>query len=256
VELAGRQVNASSKSGHLDSESLESIRRNWDARARENPRAYINWPEVSDNDTAFFESGRVDYNRFVTPFLVRMNFDPRNKTALEIGCGIGRIARWMAADFGSYIGVDVSPEMIRKASSYAIPRARFQAVSGGDLTGIEDASVDFVLSFAVFQHVPEKRAILNYFSEAARVLRTGGIFRLHMKGVWTHRLGTMALEAGLSRPLVAGFRLPFLRVRRLDTWQGVSIPPAEAVRECTARGLKVEDVEGEWTVMMWLGGHR
>jgi hypothetical protein len=50
--------------------------------------------------------------------------------------------------------------------------------------------------------------------------------------------------------------LPFLRIRHLDTWQGISIPPQEGVRECSDRGLRVEDVEAPWTVMMWLGGHK
>jgi len=250
-------VNPASGS-HDDAEHdwLTAIRRDWDARARENPRAYINWPDVPNEEGAFFESGRVDYGRYVTPFLQRMNFDPAGKTALEIGCGIGRIARWMSQDFARYIGVDVSPEMVRKASSYQIPNATFQPVSGGSLEGIPSASVDFVFSFAVFQHVPDKAAILNYFAETARVLRPGGIFRLHMKGLWALTLGRLAIEAGLSRPLALELRLPFVRVRRLDTWQGVALPPYEAVRECTARGLTVEDIEGQWTVMMWLGGHK
>lgn len=239
-----------------DKDCLEAIRRDWDARARENPRAYINWPDVPDEEGAFFESGRVDYGRFVTPFLNRMKLDPKGKTALEIGCGIGRIARWMSQDFARYIGVDVSPEMVRMASGYALPNATFQAVSGGELAGIPSASIDFVFSFAVFQHVPDKNAILNYFSETARVLRPGGLFRLHMKGLWTLRFGHLALEAGLSRSLAAQVRLPFLRIRHLDTWQGVSIPRNEAVRECSARGLSVEETEGEWTVMMWLGGRK
>jgi hypothetical protein len=86
---------------------LEAIRRDWDARARENARAYINWPDVPNEEDAFFASGRTDYERFVTPFLKRMGFDAGRKTGLEIGCGIGRIARPMVEDFGEYIGVDV-----------------------------------------------------------------------------------------------------------------------------------------------------
>lgn len=241
---------------HPDKQCLDAIRRDWDKRAREDPRKYINWPDVPNEEGAFFESGRVDYGRFVTPFFERMNFDPKSKTALEIGCGIGRIARWMSADFGQYIGVDVSPEMVRKAAACGFPRATFQPVSGGDLTDIASSSVDFVFSFAVFQHVPDKNAILNYFSETARVLRPGGIFRLQMKGLWTLTLGRLAIEAGLSQPITVRSRLPFLRVRHLDTWQGISIPPQEAVRECSARGLHVEDVENRWTVMMWLGGRK
>ena len=102
-------------------------------RARDDARAYINWPDVPNEEDAFFASGKADYDRYVPTFLKKMNFDPRDKVALEIGCGIGRIARWMSQDFARYIGVDVSPEMIHKASSYNFPRAEFHAVSGGDL---------------------------------------------------------------------------------------------------------------------------
>jgi SAM-dependent methyltransferase len=250
-------MTRTSKALEPDQQCLEEIRRDWDARARENPRGSINWPNIRNEEAAFFESGRVDYDRFVIPFLKRMNFDSRGKTALEIGCGIGRIARWMAQDFGQYIGVDVSPEMIRMASAYEIPRAVFQVVSGGDLGGIPDASVDFVFSFAVFQHVPDRGAVLNYFAETARVLCPGGVFRLQMKGLRTWSFGRLALEAGFSdKPRLGRTRSPFVRVRRLDTWQGRSLPPDEAVRECTSHGLKVEEVEGKWTVLMWLGGRK
>jgi SAM-dependent methyltransferase len=239
---------------------LQAIRRDWDKRAQENARAYINWPDIANEEGAFFASGQRDYERYVKPFLKKMQFNPSGKTALEIGCGIGRIGRWVAVDFGEYIGVDVSPEMIRKASSYGIPNADFQAVSGGDLSEVATQSVDFVLSFAVFQHVPDKNAIFNYFSEAARVLRPGGIFRLHMKGLWTVTAGRLMLEAGFSQNerLVKArlTRLPFVRIRYLDTWQGRSIQPAEALAKCESLGLEVLDVENPWTTMMWIGGRK
>jgi SAM-dependent methyltransferase len=239
---------------------LSAIRRDWDRRARENARVYINWPDIANEEGAFFVSGRCDYERYVKPFLKKTKFEPGDKVALEIGCGIGRIARWMAADFREYIGVDVSPEMIRKAASYQIPNATFRAVSGADLSGIPTGSVDFVLSFAVFQHVPDKAAIFNYFAETARVLRHGGFFRLHMKGLWSATLGRLALEAGFSNNarLVKAHltRVPFARLRYLDTWQGCSILPAEAVETCESLGLKVLDVENKWTTMMWVGGRK
>ena len=75
--------------------SLEAIRRDWDARARENPRAYINWPDIANEEGAFFISGREDYERYLNHFSKKMDFDPSNKVALEIGCGIGRLARWV-----------------------------------------------------------------------------------------------------------------------------------------------------------------
>jgi SAM-dependent methyltransferase len=240
--------------------SLEAIRRDWDARARENPRAYINWPDIANEEGAFFMSGRADYERYIKPFLKKMDCQPADKVALEIGCGIGRLARWAAAEFGEYIGVDVSPEMVRKAASYHIPRATFRAVSGADLSGIPAGSIDFAFSFAVFQHVPDKAAIFNYFAEVARVLRHGGIFRLHMKGLLSATIGRWALEAGFSnnaRLVSAGLtRVPFVRVRYLDTWQGYSIRPAEAREKCESLGLEVLDTEAEWTTMMWVGGRK
>lgn len=239
---------------------LEAIRRDWDIRAREDARAYINWPDVPNEEDAFFASGKTDYDHYVTPFLKKMRFDPRGKTALEIGCGIGRVARWMSQDFAQYIGVDVSPEMIRKASSYDLPRAQFQTVSGADLAGIPDDSVDFVWSFAVFQHVPDQHAIFSYFKEAARVLRCGGIFRLHMKGLWTLPVGRLMFEAGFPgggpHQKTPRLRIPFARVRYLDTWQGRSIRPKEAARQCESVGLEVLDTAGEWTPMMWIGGRK
>lgn len=235
---------------------LEAMRRDWDARARKNPRSYINWPGVPDQEEAFFASGREDYARYVRPFLEKMRFDPRGKSALEIGCGIGRLARCLAEDFGEVVGVDVSPEMIARAKAAAVPRTRFQAVSGGGLEGVENASVDFVLSFAVFQHVPDKNAILRYFEETARVLRPGGIFRLHMKGLWTLPLGRLLVEAGFSETRTRFKQIPFVRVRVLDTWQGRSIPLPEARRRCEALGLELADIEAPWTKMMWVGGRK
>jgi SAM-dependent methyltransferase len=233
---------------------LEAMRRDWDARARENPRLYINWPGVPDQEEAFIASGREDYARYVRPFFEKMRFDPRGKTALEIGCGIGRLARCLADDFDEVIGVDVSPEMIARASAAALPRTRFLAVSGGGLEGVETAGVDFVLSFAVFQHVPDKDAIRRYFEETARVLRPGGVFRLHMKGLWTLPLGRLLVEAGFSEKHTRFKKIPFVRVRYLDTWQGRAVALPEARRLCQALGLEVADIERPWTNMMWVGG--
>ena len=57
------------------------------------------------------------------------------------------------------------------------------------------------------------------------------------------------VSAGLTR-------IPFVRVRYLDTWQGYSIRPAEAREKCESLGLGVLDMEAEWTTMMWVGGKK
>jgi len=60
---------------------LDAIRRDWDTRARENARAYINWPDVPNEEDAFFASGKTDYDLYVTPFLKKMSLDPRSLVA-------------------------------------------------------------------------------------------------------------------------------------------------------------------------------
>ena len=236
------------------------MRHDWDTRARENARIYINWPGIPNEEEAFVASGREDYARYISPFLARHRIEPAQMHALEIGCGIGRLARCLAEDFARVTGVDVSEEMVARATAQNLPRTRFLAVSGGDLQGVADGSVDLVMSFAVFQHVPDHGALVNYIRETARVLRPGGYFRLHMKGLRTLALGRWLVEWGFSlnkRFLRWGLtRVPFARVRYLDTWQGISLPPPEARRICESFGLKVLEVECPWTIMQWVSGRK
>jgi hypothetical protein len=57
-------------------------------------------------------------------------------------------------------------------------------------------------------------------------------------------------------PRLSHARTPFVRLRRMDTWQGRSLRPDEVARECTSRGLTVQEVRGKGTVLMWLGGRK
>jgi hypothetical protein len=42
----------------------------------------------------------------------------------------------------------------------------------------------------------------------------------------------------------------------MDTWQGRSIGPAEALEKCESLGLEVKELEGPGTTMMWVGGRK
>jgi len=236
------------------------MRTDWDTRARENARVYINWPGIANEEEAFIASGRDDYARYIKPFLERHGLETARMEALEIGCGIGRLARCLGEEFSGVTGVDVSQEMVARAAAQHLPRCRFLTVSGGDLQGVADASIDFVMSFAVFQHVPEHAAIVSYIRETARVLKPGGYFRLHMKGLRTLAVGRWLVECGFSlnsrflrRELT---RVPIARVRYLDTWQGISVPPPQARSLCASVGLQVLEVECPWTIMQWVSGRK
>jgi len=238
---------------------LDMMRQEWDARAREKARYYIA-TDVPDTEEEFFASGRGDYAQHVRAFLARNGFAPSGKTALEIGCGIGRMTHVFAEEFGEVIGVDISSEMVERAQARRWPRTRFVVGNGEDLRGIADASVDFAFSFIVFQHIPEKRVILRYVEEAGRVLRPGGLFRFHVNGLPHMDVGGAVLEGYVSHSpklqRVQLGRMPFVRRRKLGTWLGHPVSAGDVRRACRRAGLELMEVRGRWTANMWVGGRK
>jgi SAM-dependent methyltransferase len=101
---------------------------------------------------------------------------------LDLGCGPGKLAFWLAPKVHTLLGVDVSDVMLAKAKERCsgIPNLNFLPNDGSDLTAISDASLDVVYSFACFIHLPEdvQRA---YESEILRVLRPGGLSLIHVR---------------------------------------------------------------------------
>ena len=113
----------------------------------------------------------------------------------DIGCGIGRIARYLCAyigESGSYEGFDILPECIEWCSeniSPVYPNFRFTATplrnsyykpdpglpdAAAFRFPYEDDSFDFVCANSVFTHLmPDVSQ--QYLKETARVLRAGGI---------------------------------------------------------------------------------
>ncbi len=96
---------------------------------------------------------------------------------LDIGCGIGRITKWVAPLVKEYHGVDFSTEMIKKAKENFKNKKNvsFLVKNGIDLRLFEDNKFDVAYIFLVFQHM-QRELILNYIKEVYRVLKKGGIF--------------------------------------------------------------------------------
>jgi ubiquinone/menaquinone biosynthesis C-methylase UbiE len=94
---------------------------------------------------------------------------------LEIGCGIGRVGRTVAPRCRKWIGCDVASNMLSLAAERLrdLPGVELKEISGYDLVGIADASVDVVYCTVVFMHL-ETWDRYNYVLEAFRVLRPNG----------------------------------------------------------------------------------
>ena len=92
--------------------------------------------------------------------------------------------RPMSRHFGEIHGVDISDEMIRLAEEQLkdIPHARVHVTPDSSLSMFSGGSFDFVYSYIVFQHIPDRDIVLNYLREAGRVLKPGGILRCQLRG--------------------------------------------------------------------------
>ena len=102
------------------------------------------------------------------------------RSALDIGCGIGRMEVALAPRLRAIHGIDVSPRMIEAASRRCagLDNVRLSLSSGLDLADHGTASFDLVLAVDSFPYVVQAGAALvrAYFHEVARVLDRGGDF--------------------------------------------------------------------------------
>jgi SAM-dependent methyltransferase len=98
-----------------------------------------------------------------------------NDVVLEIGCGVGRVAKQLAPRCRKWIGCDVSPNMLELARERLREFSNIELVetSGHDLKPIVDLSVDLVYCTVVFMHL-EQWDRYNLVQEAFRILRPGG----------------------------------------------------------------------------------
>lgn len=107
--------------------------------------------------------------------------DPQpGERILDIGCGIGGPARWIAAKIGCHVtGVDLTPEFCEAAD------ALNAACGMADCVTIHNGSaLDLPLPDAAFDRAYSQNVVMNiadkprFYHEAFRVLRPGGVLAL------------------------------------------------------------------------------
>jgi ubiquinone/menaquinone biosynthesis C-methylase UbiE len=124
-------------------------------------------------------------------------------TAVDAGCGTGRLAALLAEQGHAVTGVDSSEPMLELARD-RVPGARFLV---GDLTALPlpDDSSDVATTGLALTHVPDLEPVLMEF---ARVLRPGGqaiISDVHPDLLF--RGSVVKSESDAGRPQVAAFHL-------------------------------------------------
>lgn len=97
---------------------------------------------------------------------------------LDIGCGIGRIARALAPHVDAITAIDVSLGMIEEARRrcQGLANVAFAQCNGRDLAAFDDKSFDLVLAIDSFPYLfaADPAIAAQHMRDVARLLRPGG----------------------------------------------------------------------------------
>jgi ubiquinone/menaquinone biosynthesis C-methylase UbiE len=245
----------------------ETMRRDWDYRARKNAFHYIaSWREEWDL-ASFLASGEEDYSKFVPPVLERCGIPRSGRVMVELGCGAGRMTHSFARRYDRVLALDLSSEMLQRAREIHTQNENilWLRVGGADLGCLASGSTDFLFSYLVLQHLPSEGLAFSYIREMLRVLRPGGAFLFQFNG--SHK-PTMNLRGrlawgmadalwstqllSLSRKTATFFGLDPATVGK--SWRGVAISAGCIAALVEANGGQVREMPGEGTTIAWCCG--
>lgn len=188
----------------------------WHEFARRDPYTYIMTGVRSGDRQQFWETGEIAVSQELLPIV--QEFCAARGTAVEIGCGVGRLVVPLAHYFQTVIGIDISPEMVRQARQNAQSRNLTNvgfhvAADLHSSIATLDGNADFVYSLLVFQHIEEFSAIESYLQLVSSWLSPTGVAYLQFdtrRPTLLYNLKNVIPDRMLPRNLRRGIR----RIRR------------------------------------------
>jgi ubiquinone/menaquinone biosynthesis C-methylase UbiE len=167
----------------------------------ERARAFYDWCGAWQDRQRFYEQRAIDD-------LLRYSSPAQARSILEFGCGTGRFAESLLAQYAPqetrYLGLDISTTMVRLAQARLAwfgARARVVLTSGATRLDVESSSFDRFFSTYVLDLLTESD-IQSLVGEAHRVLTPGGLLGLVSL---TH--GFTALSRVVERMWRAAYRV-------------------------------------------------
>ena len=126
---------------------------------------------------AFFLTGENEITERLDFFGRHYGEIPRG-TAVDFGCGVGRLMLPLGRRYEKVVGIDVSPAMIREAEKNC-SEAGLSCVFCQSVSDLKSNSVDLVHSSHVLQHIAAERG-LAIISKLLDALVIGGVAALHI----------------------------------------------------------------------------
>jgi SAM-dependent methyltransferase len=129
----------------------------------------------------FFASGEEHVSRVLQ--IVRKQLDPdyEPSSALDFGCGVGRVLIPLARICDEVVGVDVSEAMLSEARRNCDERGLVNVDLASALDDLaDDRQFDLVHTYIVLQHVPRKRG-MAIISRLVDAVTAGGVGLVHVQ---------------------------------------------------------------------------
>lgn len=141
-------------------------------------------------------------------------------SVLDVGCGLGRLTAKLARQDREVIGVDLSPEMIARATKSGRATGQLSFLCGDFLQqGFAAQQFDCVISAATLHHLPEDVAVRRM----TELLCPGGRLVIH----------DMRADAGVGQRVMTSFA--FAQVSALRLLRSGRLRSPRVVRDAWAR---------------------
>lgn len=160
-------------------DKLARLQKTWDSLGKVDPL----WAVLTDprkrsgkwDVNSFFEAGEREISG-IFEYVDSLGINPRRRTALDFGCGVGRLTQALAQHFEAVWGVDIAPSMIDLAKKYNRhgEKCTYLVNCAERLPMFLDDTFDFVYSSITLQHMDPALSV-GYIREFVRVLAPGGV---------------------------------------------------------------------------------
>lgn len=245
VRFKGKDLESARTREGPPLKALARVKRQWTTLGEVDPLwAILSRPGKKGGgweQSAFFETGVAEIAEVLTT--AQALWPVHFGTAIDFGCGVGRLSQALAAHFERVIGVDVAESMIRMAIELNRFRDRCEYVQNvaPDLSFLPDAYADLVYSSITLQHLVPDLAC-RYIREFFRVARPGAlvIFQLPCRPrsvVW-HTIKSVA-------PVALGNLMWRVRTASPEAMETYSMPEKKVVRLVEESGGSVLSAEND-----------
>jgi SAM-dependent methyltransferase len=187
-------------------------RQDWDELARREPYfavltdpAYLGGQLDAEARQRFFDSGEADVERLLALIREHAGSDLTLTSALDFGCGVGRLTLPLARRIPAVHGCDVAEAMLAEARRNAEAAGITNAVFVSSLDALAGQRFDLICSLIVFQHIPVREG-LEIYSKLLALLAPGGIAAVHF---------ALGRPGGMLRRLARRVRAAFPALHRL-----------------------------------------